>query len=328
MNEVLSNILSLVGIWFAGFFIAMMLAPLEALGWWAGWLGDSLDTSMQEDTTLSNATDLKSKKQYVVFLDGIAKVGANNYKYAEHFLKLLNTNLPEAVILGGDIMPYSVTNSGLLKGRPLSTFWRYALQRKLKTKGDPIGFTINFRNLFQVLVSADKRYGPIYNQGEAQVILDDLLEHGYQLRSGVPITIIGYSGGGQIAVGVAPYLKEVLDAPIVVISLAGTVSSDSGLLQLQHLYHLVGSKDNVHKLGPILCPGRWPVFAYSTWNQAKRQGKITLMSIGPMVHDGPNSYMDAKQQTSDGQSFIEHTVKIIANIIKKEYKVTEQKIKP
>ncbi len=317
MSEVLSHILSLVGIGLIGFLIAMMLAPLEALGWWAGWLGDDLDTSMQEDTTLSSASNLKHKRQYVVFLDGIAKVGVDNYEYAENFLELLETNLPEAIVLGGDIMPYSVTNKGLLKGRPLSTFWRYALQRKLKKTSDAIGFTINFRNLFQVLVSADKRYGPIYNQGEAQVILDNLLRHGYQLKSGTPIILIGYSGGGQIAVGVAPYLKEVLGAPITVISLGGTISSDSGLLQLQHLYHLVGSKDNVHKLGPMLCPGRWPVFAYSTWNQLKQQGKITLMSTGSMVHNGPGSYMDAKQQTADGQSFVEHTVELITNLIRK-----------
>ncbi len=326
MNEVLSHILSLVGIGLVGFFIAMMLAPLEALGWWAGWLGDDLDTSMEEDSTLSEAAGLKSKKQYVVFLDGVAKVGGDNYKYADNFLKLLKTSLPEAAILG-EVMPYSVTNKGLLEGRPLSTFWRYALRRKLKKRGDPIGFTINFRNLLQVLVSADKRYGPIYNQGEAQVILDDLLECGYQLRSGVPIILIGYSGGGQIALGAAPYLKEVLDASITVISLGGTISSDSGLLQLKHLYHLTGNKDNIHKLGPILSPGRWPIFANSTWNQAKRQGKVTFMSTGPMVHTGPGSYMDTKQQTSDGQSFVEHTTELIANIIKQEDKVIEKKAK-
>ena len=294
--------------------IAMMLAPLEALDWWAGWLDDDLDTSMEEDSTLNETADLKSKKQYVVFLDGIAKVGSNNYKYADDFLKLLETNLPDATILE-DRMPYSVTNIGLLEGRPPSTYWRYALRRKLKRRSDPIGFTINLRNLLQVLVSADKRYGPIYNQGEAQMILDNLLEHGYQLRSKVPITLIGYSGGGQIAVGVAPYLKEVLDAPIIVISIGGALSSDLGLLQLQHLYHLTGSKDNVHKLGLALCLGRWPIFAYSTWNQIKRQGKITFIPTGQMVHNGPGSYMDTKQQTSHGQSFIEYTAKLVASII-------------
>ena len=43
----------------------------------------------------------------------------------------------------------------------------------------------------QVLVSADRCYGPIYNFGTAEVIRDGLLRQGYRVGSGKPVTIIG-----------------------------------------------------------------------------------------------------------------------------------------
>ena len=49
---------------------------------------------------------------------------------------------------------------------------------------------------------------------------------GYQ--PGEPITLIGYSGGAQVALGAVTYLKYALDAPIEVISISGVVSGNNG----------------------------------------------------------------------------------------------------
>ena len=60
---------------------------------------------------------------------------------------------------------------------------------------------INVRNIMQVAVSADPRYGPIYSLGVAKEIARSLARHGYQLGSQKPIFLIGFSGGGQVSVG-------------------------------------------------------------------------------------------------------------------------------
>ncbi|MBE9192384.1 hypothetical protein IQ230_18920 [Gloeocapsopsis crepidinum LEGE 06123] len=90
-----------------------------------------------------------------------------------------------------------------------------------------LGLLVNLRNTIIVAVSSDKRYEPIYNQGIAQVVFDGLVERGYQPGSGLPITLIGYSGGGEMSVAAAPYLKRSTGASIDVISLSGVMSANN-----------------------------------------------------------------------------------------------------
>ena len=320
----LDSLYLFLGIIVAGIIVALLLAPLESLEWWAGRFDARLQTPEKQSPAPYQAAGTQptpSKQHYLVFLDGIAKVGAVNYDDVQNLLDRLSDALPDAVVLG-DVMPYSVTNTGLTKGRPLSRFWRRAFRLKLEGKRPLVGFTINVRNLFQVLVSADKRYGPVYNQGEAQVILNSLLKNGYRPGSGVPVTLIGYSGGGQISLGAAPYLARALNAPITMISLGGVMASDRGLKTVTHLYHLGGSHDHVQTVGAIVFPGRWPVLANSYWNQAKRQGKISVIPMGPVGHTGPKSYLDKNCFFDDGRSFLEGTLHTICRI------VTEPKQKP
>ncbi|GET35643.1 hypothetical protein MiSe_03850 [Microseira wollei NIES-4236] len=85
-----------------------------------------------------------------------------------------------------------------------------------------------------VSVSADLPYGPIYNRGIAQVMYESLINHRYIPRSSIPVTLIGFSGGGQIAMGWAAFLKEALDAPIDIISLGGFFGGRNPILRLWH----------------------------------------------------------------------------------------------
>ncbi len=306
-----------LGVVFAGIVVALLLAPLESLEWWAGRYDECLHAPAAHSPVPYQAAGTRPtpvKQHYLIFLDGIAKVGAVNYGDVQDLLDRLSDALPDAVVLG-DIMPYSVTNTDLTEGRLLSRFWRRAFKLKVEGKRPLVGFTINIRNLLQVLVSADKRYGPVYNQGEAQVILNSLLKNSYRPGSGVPVTLIGYSGGAQISLGAAPYLSRALGAPITMISLGGVMASDRGLETLTHLYHLAGSKDRVQTLGAVVFPGRWPVVANSYWNQAKRRGKISVIPMGPVDHDGPGSYLDKNSFFDDGRSFLGGTLQTIHRIV-------------
>ena len=80
-----------------------------------------------------------NKQHYLIFLDGIAKVGAVNYDDVQGLLDRLSDTLPDAVVLG-DIMPYSVMNAGLTEGRPLSRFWQRAFNLKVAGKRPIVAF--------------------------------------------------------------------------------------------------------------------------------------------------------------------------------------------
>ncbi len=294
--------------------IAMLLAPIEALGWWAGWYGEELQQpDLRSMDSYSRFGAVRRPEHYVVFLDGIAKVGESNYANVELFLERLARELPAAEVLG-DVMPYSVRNVGLLENRPLAVLWRYAHRLKTEGRQPLINFLINIRNLMQVLVAADSRYGPIYGQGEAQLIANSLLKRGYEPASGVPVTIVGYSGGAQIALVAAPFLRRALAAPVSLISLGGIMSSDSGLMAVEHVWHLQGTLDHVPDIPAWILPGRWRLMGHSHWNRMLRENRFTRLSAGPMRHSGRGNYLDPIA-TFDGRSHVDHTAVLVGNVV-------------
>jgi len=306
-------VLAVVGFLFAG-----VLSPFEALGWWAGWYGREASEALEDEAQTPNA----HAKHFVVFLSGINSVSGEAFAEREiAFLKRLKEELKDTVVVD-DLFPYSVTEQPLTGGRVFAKFWRWALRQKLN--GPALaGFLINLRNLWQVAVSADSRYGPIYNQSSATMILNGLKRHGYAPKSGVPVTLIGYSGGAQIAVGAAPYLKEIIPAPITVISLGGVISADPGLLTLEHVYHLYGQRDMVQRLGSIFFPGRWP-FLPSPWNRAKAKGIVKLVPMGRADHTGPGGYLDEARVVVDGRSYLDVTVETITALVRQEQQTLAQ----
>lgn len=50
-----------------------LLAPLEALGWWAGWFGDFLDTTTNSRAKLQSTSQQNAVTRYVIYLDGIGQ---------------------------------------------------------------------------------------------------------------------------------------------------------------------------------------------------------------------------------------------------------------
>jgi predicted Abi (CAAX) family protease len=318
--------IGVVAIVFAG-----LLAPLEALGWWAGWYGDEVDTregsnilSTLDQTTPGQrnaASDRPSR--YVVYLDGVGRSGKAYTPDIVDFLQALQPVLPKDMELLQGLMLYSVFNQGLDEGRPLAWVWRLADKMRWENPTALLGLMVNVRNAWVVAVSADKRYGPLYSQGIAQVVYNGLIQHGYRPGDGTPITLIGYSGGAQMSVATAPYLKRALGADIEVISLGGVMSANNQFLKLEHLYHLVGDRDGVSGLGPILFPGRRKWFPLSYWNRALRKGKISEISLGPVGHQVPGGIMDSNVFLPDGQSNLQHTIAVILSILQGHFLVAD-----
>lgn len=306
----IANAISLIVILIVGFLAAGALAPFEALGWWAGWFGREREDILK---TNSPNTVISESKEFVVFLSGIHSVSEESFAGREiNLLSNLKERMPNVTLI--ELFPYSVTNQALTGQRFFAWFWRLALRLKFSRLAFA-GFIINFRNSWQVAVSADRRYGPIYNQGSAESIYAELRRHGYLNGSGIPITLIGYSGGGQIAVGAASYLKEITHAPLEVISLGGIICSDPGVRVLDRLYHLYGEKDSVQRLGKICFPGRWAILPYSDWNWAKANGIVQMVNMGPIDHTGEKGYLDSQETMSDGRSYLDQTVDTIVAIV-------------
>ncbi len=311
-------VLNLVWIGMVALVVAGLLAPLETLGWWAGWYDDDVNTTVNAGDIAEFVADPSQINRYVVYLDGI---GISSFEYLpdiEEFLDTLAPTLPDDVALIRGIMPYSVMNAPLDEDRPLAFLWRYADKLRFANPMSVLGLLVNIRNVLIVGVSADKRYGPLYNQGIAQVVFNGLVKNGYQVGSGTPVTFIGYSGGGQMSCANSPYLKRALGAPIDVISLGGVISANVNILKLEHLYHLVGEKDGVERLGPKIFPGRWKIFPLSYWNRAKRRGKITFINMGPVGHQVPGGILDPNVQLPDGRSSLEQTIDTINAILRGE----------
>ncbi|MEA5155524.1 hypothetical protein, partial [Raineyella sp.] len=228
-------------------------------------------------------------------------------------LDAVRTNL-DGIGLVSQIYPYSMTNRGLLEER-LSGWWWRIVQRH--TDGGPMAplarIIINVRNALQVAVSLDRRYGPLYSLGIANVIWDELLDAGYHPADKRPIVLLSWSGGAQIALGASWYLAAT-GAPVHLLSVGGFMDSDPGLDKLTHLWHFKGSRDWVQGAAGLF-PGRWPINRKSSWNRAVAEGRVTIRSIGPLKHLGRGSYLSNGTRLPDGRTGREITVETICTTL-------------
>ncbi|MGQ9926805.1 MAG: hypothetical protein ACUVS4_08025 [Chloroflexaceae bacterium] len=291
--------------------LGALLAPFESLGWWAGWFGEQPALPRYTATGVGEASGERPAASAVVYLSGIGAIDADSIPQEElDWGRMAVKRLP-GVLVTPEVYPYSVTNAGLTADRSFARVYPWIEQRRLENPYDLLQFVVNLRNLFQVAVSADRRYGPIYNLGVASEIIKALERGGYRVGSGKPMTLIGFSGGAQVALGAATYLAPVLKAPIRIIAIGGVMADDPGLNHITRLYHLYGEADPVQKLGHWLYAGRWKWFPQSDWNRARAAGKIEMISMGPMAHNGTKNYFGWTAFTPERESFAIATIDMI-----------------
>lgn len=284
--------------------ISVALAPLEALGWWAGWRG----ARRVENADAPAAGLPPPAAHYLVYLAGVNAISGDTIPAGEQRLVArLRAALPETPVVA-DVFPYSVTNTGLNGERFFAWLWRRIERLRLRRPDAMLAQLIHLRNMFQVAVSADRRYGPIYNYGVAEEILAGLRRAGYRPGSGARVTLLGWSGGAQIAVGAAPFLVRALDAPLQVVSLGGVISADPGLSRVSRLWHLYGANDTVQRVGVRLFPGRWRIALESPWNRARLEGRLKEVVIGPFNHRPPRNYFDDQSRLPDGATYADRAL--------------------
>ncbi len=306
--------------------IAGLVAPNEALTWWRrgqqGRRGVEWP-SLAEAFALPGGEPGEVPAQlpaetdhYLVYLSGIGISGPEQLPVFETpMVERLAERVGRTTVIW-DIYPYSPANTALTQGRRLSRLWRRLVAWKSEQRLGAVAFLINLRNAFQVLVSVDRRYGPVFNWAIAQQIAAALLRHGYVPQHRKPVTLLGWSGGAQIAAGAAWYLS-VLGMDVRVISMAGLLGSDPGLDRARQIWHLHGDDDLVVGLGVVLAPRRWPIFANSEWNRARREGRLQFVSLGPLKHTGKGGYFAAGPLLPDGreprQATADHIVQVLVD---------------
>jgi hypothetical protein len=290
-----------------GVLIIGLLSPIESLRWWAG-------ASHEEHPLLEAPTTEAAPDPVLIYLSGIGSISGDELLSEEAlFLDRLAPLLPGGVIVR-DVFPYSVTGVGLTGARAFSGLWR-ALDR-MRLNGDQIlSSLINLRNVFQVAVAADPRYGPIFASGVSQVIAREAVAAGFRPGGTQRLVLLGYSGGAQVAVSAAPFLRDLLNTRVHVVSLGGVLDSDPGLKIVAALHHVVGDKDTMERVGRIVYPGRWPIIPTSDWNTALRDGVIHVRVMPGMTHNTPGGYMDGAMHAGNGEAFPELTAQVIAETV-------------
>ena len=291
--------------------VALVSSPFETLGWWGTWLNPYADEPWP--TAEADATGDRPRA-YVVYLSGIGSISGDELLPNEvRFLDALDEALPHCRVVRS-VFPYSPAGRSLLTGqRVFQWLWRRLEHSRRSGGGGAAPSLINLRNLFQVMVAADHRYGPVYGFGLAQTVVQHLTRAGYD--AGLPVILLGSSGGGQISLAAAPYLAAALDAPIGVVTVGGVMASDRGLDHVVRLTSLAGAKDGIYRLGRRAFPGRWPLMAESKWNRARAEGRLVERVIGPMGHAGKGAYLDPDAVTDAGEPFLAITVQAVRDAV-------------
>jgi hypothetical protein len=292
--------------------LAAVAVPVAALAWWAGWSRPVAPAAPPRPAVAPVAGP------FLVYLSGVGDIsGDYSTRYEDALLDAVGERVPGLQVIT-DVFAYSWANVGLTSAGDLAWFWSWISAVRLN-KGSPlrrVGKLIDLRNALHIAVSADRRYGPIYNYGVAEMIIQGLLRHGYVLGSGASVTLVGYSGGGQIAIGAAGFVQATLRAPVQVISLGGVFNASRSLDRISILVHLYGTRDQHQRLGELIFPARWPLFSGSRWSRALSSGRVIRICLGPMVHSGAGSYLDDTRLLPDGRSYMQATADAIAGRIR------------
>ena len=304
----------------ATLFIALVTAPFEAMSWWSRWTTESeplpADVPSVEIDAAEQTPDLKGDA-VIFYVTGIGTMAGDFHPALEkNFLEQLKKSLPNVVVID-DFFPYSPAGIPLNGQRIFSRFWQFlGRHRAFVTKN-----LIRLRNMFQVLVAADGRYGPIYSAGSYQTMDEILHSIGYSQTSEQPIILLGYSGGAEISLGAAPFLQSAYHSRLTLLSLGGVLSSHAGLAALDRLVHIEGSADKVAKLGGVFFIHRWRLFGSSYWNLARRQGKFTQISMPGISHNGPGGYLDDEAVSGGAQtSNLQRTLAVIRSVVEADIK--------
>lgn len=293
------------------------LSPIGTLVWWLtqsetlGLKRQSLQ--LPERNNSNRAGKPRNLTCYIIFLTGVGDFSTNELTEGEEeFLQGLAQTHQNCAIVK-DVFPYSAANENLAGERLLAPVWRFANEAE-----GWLGIAdilIKIRNLWRFAISADERYGPVYNQGIASAIAEQMnAAHPLPLdsqRQPLDIILIGTSGGAQVALGATPYLNQWLNSDITVVSVGGVFNGINGFEQADRVFHLRGTQDWVEDIGGIIFPSRWVFTIASPFSRARQQGRYQSVVSGPHEHDGSQGYFGKDYVSASKTTYVNLTLQAI-----------------
>lgn len=258
---------------------------------WAGWCQG---LPVAETIFASDSSDKFYLEGYptsfVVYLDGIQQRTKDHPVKITAFLNELETRLPASVALVKGTEIYTVLPVSLEEDKGSSRLWRFlfSMQESHPNKILKLlaSILVQANNIIKVGIASDDRYGPIANYQYALKICYRLRQAGFRPDRHSRVILLGYSGGGGIALGAAEYLRRLTDSEIKVVTLCGVFSANHELEQITTISTLVGSADPVAAIGQIAYPGRLPIVINSNWNQTIIAGRVERNELDGMSHCG------------------------------------------
>ncbi|MFE2423051.1 hypothetical protein [Streptomyces hokutonensis] len=285
-----------------------LLARYEILAYGAGWRTPADELPEGVPYARGAAPD-SPPDAYLVYLDGIGKRRVRDSRDGGQLVKALIAGAPELRVLG-QVQPYSPL-ADPLADRPV---WAW-LRRH-------VGLLLFLHNVVQTFVAADHRYRPLYNRAVGSQIATQLRRAGYLPDSGIPVVLLSYSGGAQVATGAVDELHARLRCPILLITLGGFHNGANDLTHAEHLYQLTSANDRIEQIGAWIFPRRWRLSRRSGWNRARRAGKISVRRLDPATHFGPRSYISPTAELPDGRSHLDRTTDTVIAVIRTHHGAT------
>ena len=278
--------------------ILLLLIPVAGIyslftqfAFWEGWLQGLPDANSIFKADLFESKKASNKQvsnSYLVYLDGIHQTEKDHPPRVSDFLDDLQLNLPKNVFLLRGLDSYTVMPTSLVDDAGSAWIWRNLFQFQEHHNNWLVRFICAFlvqaNNIIKVGISSDRRYGPILNYELSLKIAMRLTEVGY--KRGNEIILFGYSGGAEMAMGVADYLRRICSSPLQIITCCGVFSGNQIIDQVNSIYTLIGTRDPVAAFGQIAYLGRSPLLPLSNWNKESTRGIIKRVEIKGMSHNG------------------------------------------
>lgn len=295
-----------------------MLAPVTTIVWWLNQTAESLgieDDEEEKPAVLQQATVSVPPSKidcYIVFLPGVGNFSPDEITEGEeYFIDQLAARHSNCVAVK-DVFPYSVINKDLKSDSFLAPVWQAANESDVF----PGQVLIQIRNLWRFAISADDRYGPVYNLSIAHTIVDRMNAAHPIARLDRPINLIlmSTSGGTQVALGATAHLRDwIPNARITNVSIGGTFEGRAGFNDANHVYHLYGDRDWIANLPRFVFPARWNWVVGSPVNQARQQGRYTVCNVGSQEHDGAQGYF-GEAIAYNNTSYLKLTLEQVAQL--------------
>jgi hypothetical protein len=285
-----------------------LLARYEVLAYGARWRAPADELPEGVPYARGAAPD-SPPGAYLVYLDGIGKRRVRDSRDGGQLVKALIVGAPELRVLG-QVQPYSPL-AAPLADRPV---WAWLRRR--------VGLLLFLHNVMQTFVAADHRYRPLYNRAVGSQIATQLRLAGYRPDSAVPVVLLSYSGGAQVATGAVGDLYTELRCPLLLITLGGFHNGANDLTRAEHLHQLTSTNDRIEQIATWIFPQRWRLSHGSGWNRAVRAGKITVHRLDPATHFGPRSYISPTARLPDGRSHLDRTAETVIALIRAHHSST------